>query len=85
MLKSFTVETLIKALQELPIKYKNLPVYMECSNDIETRYICLVDIKEKHIRITDDVEGIYETYSDDLTDEEFENGTDRIKILKEVQ
>ena len=85
MIKSFTVKTLTEALEKLPEEYQNLPVYMECASDIETRYICLVDIKEKHIRITDDVDGLYELYADDgLTDDELENGTDRIKVLAEV-
>lgn len=84
MIKSFTVKTLTEALQKLPEEHKDLPVYMECASDIETRYICLVDIKEKHIRITDDVDGLYELYSNYLTDEEFENGTDKIKVLAEV-
>ena len=84
MIKSFTVKTLTEALKKLPQEYQDLPVYMECFNDVETRYICLVDIKEKHIRITDDVDGIYECYSEDLTDDEFENGTDKIKVLAEV-
>ena len=86
MIKSFTVKTLTEALEKLPEEYQNLPVYMDCFDDVETRYICLVDIKEKHIRITDDIDGMYELYSDDglLTDEEFENGTDKIKVLAKV-
>lgn len=84
MIKSFTVKTLTEALEKLSPEYQDLPVYIECFNDVETRYICLVDIKEKHIRITDDVEGIYEIYSNYLTDDEFENGTDKIQILAEV-
>lgn len=85
MINSFTVKTLTEALQKLPEEYKDLPVYMWCYGDVETRYICLVDVKEKHIRITDDVDGLYELYSHDgLTDDEYENCTDRIKVLAEV-
>ena len=84
MIKSFTVKTLTEALEKLPQEYQDLPVYMECFDDVESRYICLVDIMEKHIRITDSIEGIYEIYSNYLTDDEFENGTDKIQILEEV-
>lgn len=84
MIKSFTVKTLAEALERLPQEYQDLPVYMECFDDVATRYICLVDIMEKHIRITDAVEGIYEIYSNYLTEDELENGTDRIQILEEV-
>ena len=84
MIKSFTVKTLTEALKKLPQEYQDLPVYMDCFDDVESRYICLVDINEKHIRIADAIEGIYESYSNYLTDDEFENGTDKIQILAEV-
>ena len=88
MIKSFTVKTLTEALTEalekLPPEYQDLPVYMDCFYDVAPRYICLVDIMEKHIRIADSIDGIYEVYSDYLTDDEFENGTDKIQILEEV-
>ena len=84
MIKSFTVKTLTKALEKLPQEYQDLPVYIDCFDDVASRYICLVDIMERHIRITDAIEGVYESYSNYLTDEEFENGTDKIQILAEV-
>lgn len=63
------IRELIKKLQKAEKIYGDIDVLMECAKDVVVDEVCYAEgFREKlpHIRLTDNVDAIYEIYDDDV-------------------
>lgn len=63
------IKELIKKLQKAEKIYGNIDVLMEGANDVIVNEVCYAEgFREKlpHIRLTDDIDAIYDIYDDDV-------------------